>query len=429
MDYPRMFRMSQRFEDRILTDIPETIRKEIDRLNPSELIRPNQSVAVAVGSRGIDNHGLIVKSVIDELLALDAKPFIVTAMGSHGGATDEGQAAILAGYGITEETMGVPVRSSMDVIQIGTTDFGMPVFFGRIASEADHIVLVNRIKPHTRFAGEIESGMLKMMAIGLGKRIGAETYHRNFVHYSFDRVVRSVYKIVMQEMPIAFGIGIIENGYQQTAEIKAIGRDNIEQEERELLRMSRAWCPKLPFDDVDLLIIDEIGKDISGAGMDTSVTGLKKIFCPELVHSLPRVNKIFVRDLSKGTGGNAMGLGLADFTTKRLVDKIDFNSFYTNALTAQNLRGAKIPMFFKTDKEVLDAAFKSFGLIEPRNAKILWIKNTLQISEVEASISYRDRARTRPDITLLSEPRFLEFLPDGNLPDFVLSGEAAYQTV
>ncbi len=429
MDYPRMFRMSQRFEDRILTDIPKTIRKEIGRLNPDTLIRPNQTVAVAVGSRGIDNHGLIVKSAIEELLALGAKPFIVTAMGSHGGATAEGQAAILAGYGITEENMGVPVRSSMDTIRIGTTDFGMPVFFDRIASEADRIVLINRIKPHTRFAGEIESGLLKMMAIGLGKRAGAETCHRNFVHYSFDQVVRSVYKIVMQEMPIAFGIGIIENGYQQTAEIKAIDRDRIEAEERELLRMSRAWCPKLPFDDVDLLIIDEIGKNISGAGMDTNVTGLKKIFCPELVHSLPHVDKIFVRDLSEGSGGNAMGLGLADFTTKRLVDKIDFNAFYTNARTAQNVRGAKIPMFFNTDKEVLDAAFESFGLIEPRNAKILRIKNTLQISELEASIAYLDRVKNRPDITLLNEPRVLQLLSDGNLPNFVFSKEAAYQTV
>lgn len=416
MQYPKMFRIHQRFEDHYVEDIPGTVRDEVGKLQPDRLIKPGQSVAVAVGSRGIANHSEIVKCVVLELQALGAVPYIVPAMGSHGGGTAEGQRAVLAMRGITEEAIGVPIKSSMDVIQLGTTDFEMPVFFDRYASEADHIVLVNRVKPHTRFAGRIESGLMKMMAIGLGKRQGASIYHQAFAHYSFDQVVRSIYEMVRQRMPIAFGVAILENGYQQTAQITAISANDIVAIEQDLLIQARAWCPRLPFNDVDLLIIDEIGKDISGAGMDTGVTGLKKIFCPEIANEMPQVQRIFVRELTEGSRGNAMGLGLADFTTKRLVDQIDLQATYTNAVTGQNLRGAVIPVHFTTDMDVLNAAFAMIGSVEPEQAKVVWIKNTLNLSEVEVSVAYLQRVCHRTDLTVLTELRSLAVEADGNLP-------------
>jgi hypothetical protein len=418
MEFPKFFRLGVQFEERRISDIPTTLQSEIHKLAPEHLILPGQTVAVAVGSRGIDRHHVIVKTVVDELRRLGALPYIVPAMGSHGGGTAVAQAQILADYGISEDAMGVPVRSGMEVVELGRTEFGMPVYFDHHAAQADRVVLINRIKPHTRFSGVIESGLMKMMAIGLGKKTGAATYHKFFAHYSFDMVVRAIYQVVSRQTPVAFGVAVIENGYQQTAELHAIPMAEIETVESELLHRARAWCPKLPFEQVDLLIIDEIGKDISGAGMDTNVTGLKKIFVKELSFSPPFVDKIFVRDLSLGTKGNAMGLGLADFTTRRLVDKVDFAATYTNAITGMNLRGAKLPIFMDNDRQILDAAFRSLGLKAPADAKVLWIKNTLQLGQVEASIAYRDLARHRPDITLISEPRSLCFDADDNLPLF-----------
>ncbi|MDP6775160.1 MAG: lactate racemase domain-containing protein, partial [Candidatus Latescibacteria bacterium] len=276
MDYPQMFRIRQHFDAPRLDDIPEAVRSEIQKLDPGRTIKAGQSVAISVGSRGIANLDTIVKTVVGEMRGLGAEPFIVPAMGSHGGGTAEGQAEVLARYGITEATVGAPVRSSMDVIEIGTTDFGMPVYFDKIASEADHVVVVNRIKPHTGFIGEIESGLMKMMLIGLGKHHGASIYHRAIIHHSFDKIVRVVGTMVREKMPIAFGVATLENGYEETAQITAVPAPDFESVEKELLVKAKTWCPRLPFDEVDLLIIDEMGKEISGSGMDTNVIGRKR---------------------------------------------------------------------------------------------------------------------------------------------------------
>ena len=424
MDYPQMFRIRQHFDAPRVDDVPAAVRSEIQKLDPGRSIKAGQSVAISVGSRGIANLDRIVKTVVEEMRGLGAEPFIVPAMGSHGGGTAEGQAEVLARYGITEEAVGAPVRSSMEVIEIGTTDFGMPVYFDKNASEADHVVVVNRIKPHTGFTGEIESGLMKMVLIGLGKHQGAAIYHRAIIHHSFDKIVRIVGTMVREKMPIAFGVATLENGYDETAQIAAVPVSDFETAEKELLVKAKAWCPRLPFEEADLLIIDEMGKEISGAGMDTNVIGRKRSDRRAMEGETPRVLRIFVRDLTETTHGNAVGIGVAEFTTDRLVAKIDLQTTYVNAITGQAVSVAAIPMHFPTDREVLDVALESIGLIEAPDARVLWIKNTLDLGEVEASSAYLSAAKERADLEVLTDPRVLAVGDDGNLPPFEVFAKA-----
>ena len=414
--YPQMFRIRQHFDAPRVDDIAGTVRDEIARINPSSTIKPGQTVAVAAGSRGVANINTIVKTVVEEMKAIGAVPYIVPAMGSHGGGTAEGQTQVLAEYGITEGAMGCPIKSSMDVIQIGVSDFDMPIYFDKHASEADHIVVVNRIKPHTGFAGEIESGLMKMMLIGLGKHKGASVYHRAIIHHSFDKVVRLVGKVVREEMPITFGVATLENGYDETALIEAIPAADFEEREKVLQAKSKEWCPSLPFDDIDLLIIDEMGKNISGSGMDTNVIGRKRNDRRAMGDETPRVLRIFVRDLTEVTHGNATGIGMAEFTTRRLVDKIDYHATYTNVITGQHVSAGAIPLHCDTDAEILDIALESIGLIAPEDARVLWIPNTLDLGEVEASEAYLSQADIRDDLEILTDLRPLETEADGNLP-------------
>jgi hypothetical protein len=411
-----MFRIRQHFDAPRVDDIAGTVRDEIARINPSSTIKPGQTVAIAAGSRGVANIDTIVKTVVEEMKAIGAVPYIVPAMGSHGGGTAEGQTQVLAEYGITEGAMGCPIKSSMDVIQIGVSDFGMPIYFDKHASEADHVIVVNRIKPHTGFAGEIESGLMKMMLIGLGKHKGASVYHRAIIHHSFDKIVRLVGKVVREEMPITFGIATLENGYDETALIEAIPAADFEEREKVLQAISKEWCPSLPFDDVDLLIIDEMGKNISGSGMDTNVIGRKRNDRRAMGDETPRVLRIFVRDLTEVTHGNATGIGMAEFTTRRLVDKIDYHATYTNVITGQHVSAGAIPLHCDTDAEVLDIALESIGLIAPEDARVLWIPNTLDLGEVEASEAYLAQADIRDDLEILTGLRPLETEADGNLP-------------
>lgn len=416
MEYPEMFRIRQILDAPTLSDVPQAVRDEIQTIRPGQKIHSGDSVALAVGSRGIANIDTIVKTVVEEVQALGAQPYIVPAMGSHGGGTAEGQIDVLAGYGITEGTMGIPIRSSMEVIQIDMTDFGMPVYFDKNASEADHVVVINRVKPHTGFAGEIESGLMKMMLIGLGKHKGALVYHRAIIHHSFDKIVRTVGRIVREKMPIAFGVAILENGYDETAQITVLDSDDFEEGEKELQKQAKVWCPKLPFEEADLLIIDEMGKNISGTGMDTNVIGRKQNDRIAVGNERPRLLRIFVRDLTEATHGNATGIGLAEFTTDRLVGKMDKNATYINAMTGQHVSAASTPMHYPTDREVLEVALRSIGLVEPHEAKVLWIRNTLDLGEIEASICYLAETEQRSDLEVVSEPRPLDVGPDGNLP-------------
>ena len=414
--YPQMFRIRQHFDAPRVDDIAGTVRDEIAKINPSSVIKPGQTVAITAGSRGVANIDTIIKTIVEEMKTIGAVPYIVPAMGSHGGGTAEGQTQVLAGYGITEGTMGCPIKSSMDVVQIGVSDFGMPIYFDKHASEADHVIVVNRVKPHTGFAGEIESGLMKMMLIGLGKHKGASVYHRAIIHHSFDKIVRLVGKVVREEMPITFGVATLENGYDETALIEAIPAADFEEREKVLQAKSKEWCPSLPFDDVDLLIIDEMGKNISGSGMDTNVIGRKRNDRRAMGDETPRALRIFVRDLTEATHGNATGIGMAEFTTKRLVDKIDYHATYTNVITGQHVSAGAVPLHCDTDTEVLDIALESIGLIAPEDARVLWIPNTLDLGEVEASEAYLAQADIRDDLEILSGLRPLETEADGNLP-------------
>ena len=418
MEYPRMFRLKQHFDAPTLDDVYGSVRAEIQKLDPGSKISAGQTVAVAAGSRGIANIDTIVKATVDEMKAIGAEPFIVPAMGSPGGGTAEGQADVLRGYGIHEESMGCPIKSSMEVDQIGTSDFGMPIYFDKNASEADHVVVVNRVKPHTGFAGEIESGLMKMMLIGLGKHKGASVYHRAIIHHSFDKIVRLVGRVVREKMPIAFGVVTLENGYDETAEVHAVDAPDFEEIEKQLQVKAKDWCPKLPFEDVDLLIIDEMGKDISGAGMDTNVIGRKRNDRRAMDGETPRVLRIFVRARTKKTHGNATGIGMAEFTTTRLVDKIDKHATYTNVITGQHVSAGAVPQHYQTDRKVLDIALESIGLIEIPAARVLWIKNTLDLGEVEASVAYLDQVEDRDDLEIISDPREMTTGDDNNLPAF-----------
>ena len=417
MALPKMIRVKRHFEAPVVTDLPATIRAELDAINAPSIVRRGDSVAVATGSRGVANIDIAVKATIDYLKGIGAKPFVVPAMGSHGGATAEGQCSVLEHYGITEETVGVPIKATMDVVEIGQTADGLPVFLDRYASEADHIVPINRIKAHTDFNGSIESGLMKMMVIGLGKQKGANMYHRAFFQYSFEHVIATVGGLVLGTGKIAFGIGLIENAHEHTAKVAALRADELIRRERELLIESKDLMGRLPFDTLDLLIVDWMGKNISGTGMDTNVIGrMMQNFEPE--PEKPAILRIFVRDLTDESDGNATGVGLADFATTRLVEKYDRHSTYMNGITALGPQKSKIPFYYDTDREAIEVALSTVGLTPPEQTRVVRVENTLKLTEVDVSEALLDDAKLRSDLEVIGELRSFEFDSDGNLVMF-----------
>lgn len=417
MPYPRMLKVRQHFEAPTLKDIPAAIGQEVAGLDLSRL-KPGQSVAISVGSRGIDNIALIIKTLVEELKGRGARPFLVPAMGSHGGGIAENQRALIEGYGVTEAYTGAPIRATMETVQVGATEDGVPVFFDKYASEADHVVVVGRVKPHTGFVGEIESGLHKMMLIGLGKHRGAALYHQAIVHYSFDRIVRSVGKTVIERCKVLMGLGIVENPYDQTALIKAVAPGEFAEREKELLILARKWMPRLPFEQVDLLIVDAIGKNISGAGMDTNVIGRKFNDHGAAEKEFPKVTRIFVRDLTEETHGNASGIGIAEYTHQRVIDKMDRQFTYINCMTGNHPSAAAIPIYYDTDRKVLDAALRTVGLVEPQNARVVRIHNTLQVGEVLVSEAHLPQIHKRGDLEITAPAREMEFDERGDLLPF-----------
>jgi len=414
MALPRMVRVKQRFEGPRVHDIPRAVRETIASLHLAERVKPGQRVAITAGSRGIANIDQITKAVVGELKALGLQPFIVPTMGSHGEATSEGQLKVLEHYGIIEATMGCPITSSMEVVQIGEVK-GIPVLCDKNAWGADHIAVVARIKTHTDFDAEIESGLFKMMAIGLGKQRGAEHYHRAGHHYSYAEVFPLVGNTVLETGHILFGLGIVENGYDETAKVRAMLPKDFEEGEKALLREAKVWMARLPFDALDLLIVDEMGKNISGAGMDTNVVGRPFV---QKVLDRPKVRRLFVRDLTPESGGNAVGVGMADLTTRRLVNKINYKALYMNAITSGVPEGAKVPMAFETDREAIQVALKMIGLTPPEQARIVRIKNTLQLTEMDVSEALLSEIGAHERLSVATEPAVLVFDDKGNLPTF-----------
>ncbi len=416
MTFPRMLRIRQHFDAPTVADIPAAVREEIANLNLSERVQQGQTVAVSVGSRGIHHIALITKSLVEELKALGLKPFLVPAMGSHGAGIAEKQQAIIEGYGVTEEYIGAPIKASMETVQVGETEDGVPVFFDKHAYEADHVAVVGRIKPHTDFVGEIESGLHKMMLIGLGKHKGAALYHQAIVHYSFDRIIRSVGQTVIDQCGVLLGLGIVENQYDKTALLKGVAPEEFAEREKELLVLAKKWMPRLPFDQVDLLIVDEIGKDISGAGMDTNIVGRKFHDNHAAEKEYPKVTRILVRGLTPETHGNASGIGTAEYAHKRAVEEMDREMTYINCMTGNHPSGAHIPLYFDTDRICIEKALQTVGLRAPGEERILRIHNTLDLGELLISEVYLPEIEKRDDLSIVAEAREMEFDANGDLP-------------
>ena len=418
MEYPHMIRVRQTFDNTKLDNISEEMITQLADLKLKSAIKPGQSVAVACSSRGIDNYGVIVKAVITYLKQLKLEPFIIPAMGSHGAATAAGQKRVLAHLGIVEENVGAPIRSSLDVMPIGKTEDDLTVYLDKLASAADHIVLINRIKKHTEFEHEFESGLLKMMAIGLGKQEGAAAYHEAMLSLGYPRVILTVARKIMQSANVLFGVGVVENGYGQTAQI-GIGRsDDILDMEKSLFKKARQFAPALPFDKADILIIDEMGKDISGTGFDTKVVGRIGLPLVAAEPTIPRIKRIMVCDLTEGSEGNAVGVGIVDIITQRLLDKIDMDALNINTITGVCPEMGKIPLTMKNDRDAVEIAIKCVGLIPNNKLKIMRIKNTALLSDVDVSEAYQEDLAKRSDIEVVGGKRTIEFDTHGNLLPF-----------
>ena len=418
----KLIQIKQKFSSHSIEDIAERIKSEMANLKLDKRVKPGDSIAITAGSRGITDINMITRTVIDELIKLKGRPFIIPAMGSHGGATVSGQLNVLAGYGITEEKMGAPIKAAMEVMKVGEDKSGIPVYLDKNVIDADHVVAINRIKPHTRFAGEIESGLIKMLLVGLGKDVGARVYHRAIMKNTFDRIVESVLPIVLSKLSVLFGLAIVENAYGKVADIKAMMGEDIIKEEPRLKKRSFELMAKLPFSNIDLLIIDNMGKDISGTGMDTNIIERKDENSSKTANVNAGITRIFVRDLTPNSHGNACGIGLADFTTQKLVNKINFQETYINCVTALRPEGAKIPMTFESDKDAIEAAVSTCGIENAGNMKIVWIKSTLDLEKVIVSDGYLDDLSGRNDLEQISSARKITFDSSGNLPLFDMWG-------
>jgi hypothetical protein len=405
----------------LVKDIRGTVESELKKLSLEKKVKPGQRVAITAGSRGVANIAEILRATADFLKSLGARPFIFPAMGSHGGATAAGQLALLAHYQITETSMEVPILASMEAAEIGKTEDGVPVYVDRHALEADQIVVVNRIKPHTKFKAPIESGLMKMMAIGMGKQRGADYYHKAALHYTFYKIIVDAGRVVLKKTPVLCGLGTVENGYDETAMIVGLRPEEIEREEERLLTEAKRMMPRLPFDEIDLLIVDEIGKDISGVGIDPNVTGRNRDLIGVFPHPT-NAKRIFVRDLTDHSNGNATGIGLVDITTNRLVNKINYQAMYMNTITGISLEKAAVPMHFETDREAIEVALGSIGLTPPEESRIVRIRNTLHLDEVEVSEVYEKDVRKRPDLEILEGPNPMIFDAQSNLPALKVKG-------
>ncbi len=414
MPYPEMFAVRQKFPREREIDVPAAVRRELRGRVDRTRVKPGARVAVTAGSRGICNIALILKTVIEVLRDAGAEPFIFPAMGSHGGATAEGQAGVLAHYGITAETMGCPVLSSMAATRIGQSPEGVPVFLDKHASEADHVVVVNRVKAHTEFKGEIESGIMKMLLIGMGKQEGAGVYHKAFADYGFDRLVERLAQVAIEGAKVLCALAIVENAYDETALIRGLLPREIVSSERALLRKAKELAPRLPFDDVDVLIVDEMGKNVSGSGMDTNVIGrFYNLVARE--PEKPRIKRIFVRDLTAESLGNATGIGLADFAHRRLVDKVDARATAANCLTASNPEKGRVPIICESDREGVDYCLATIGLTRPEDARVIRVRDTLHLTELDLSRALALQAAGRHDLQFLSGPAPMEFDSRGSL--------------
>lgn len=417
MIIPDMAEARLLFDQPTLSDYRQEIRDELERKKLGSRIRKGQRIAVTAGSRGIANIPGILATVVEEIRKAGGEPFLVPSMGSHGDATPEGQVEVLSSLGVTEESVGAPILSSMEVDPVGEIEGGITVYLDRYALQADGIFVVNRVKPHTDFKAEIESGLLKMLAIGLGKQKGAEMIHWH-KYDGYHRVLPEAGKLIAESTNVVMGLAVLENAHHETALVKALLPEEFAQEEKKLLETAKKLLPRLPFRELDVLIVEEIGKEISGVGMDTNVTG--RFWMPdEEDPGAPKIGKIVVLDLSPETHGNAIGIGLADLTTVRAADKIDRHQTYVNCLTQGSGETGKIPPALPNDKEAIATAIRICGPVNPQEARVVRIKNTQDLDQIWISEALAEEVKKDPSykevIELLGEPRTMQFDVMGTL--------------
>ena len=412
---PDMFRAEQAFDKSHIepSEIPSVVRKELSRPEIADTIRPGMSIAITAGSRGVANVDTITRAIVDFCKERGAAPFIVPAMGSHGGATAEGQAQLLEGYGITAETMGCPVRSSMETVLLGYSEFGKPVYQDKNAHEADGIIVSCRIKPHNAFRGTYESGICKMMVVGLGKQKGAESVHSDGLG-NMARNLPANARVVLENSNILFAIPTIENAYDETALIEAVPKERIMEREPELLQFAFKNMPSILVGEADVLIVDSMGKNYSGTGVDPNISGT---WSTEFGKGGLKVKRTCFLDLTDCSHGNANGMGLADFITKRMFDKLDPEMIYPNCFTSTVIRSGMMPPVVATDKEAIQACILTANQIDKKRPRIVRIKNTLHVGRIMLSeVYYEDvRAGKYPGLTALDEPAPLVFDEDENL--------------
>lgn len=408
---PRMAAVRQVFDSDHIEDIPGEMRRELSREAVRAKIRPGMRIAITAGSRGIDHLAVIIRELVSFLKEQGALPFVIPAMGSHGGATAQGQLAIVHEYGVTEEFVGCPVLATMEVVKIGELDDGRPIFINRLAAEADGIISLNRIKAHTAFRGSYESGVMKMLTIGLGCQQGAEVCHRQGILHLGENVEKFAFGI-LKNANVLLGVGIIENAYDQTAVIRVMTGEEIPAVEPELLKLAKARmaCLKLP--QVDVLIVDRIGKDISGEGMDPNIAG--RFIVPTIQGGI-QATRIGILDITEKTLGNVVGLGMADTCSKRVVERMSREATYPNSLTSTVTSLCKIPMYFDTQKETIQATIKMTPGKAPEEITMIRIRDTLSMDTIWVSENLIPAVENMPDMQLLTEPEALQFDADGNL--------------
>ena len=408
---PRFVKVKQIFPHPPEVDVAAEIRRQIKEKNLLGSLQKGARIAIAVGSRGISNLPLAVKVLGEEVRAAGGDPFIVPAMGSHAGATAAGQADLLRIMGFTEEKVGMPINSCMDVVELGKTESGMPVLIDRIAWEADGIIITNRIKPHNCFRGPYECGLVKMITIGLGKQKGAEIAH----NLGFGKMAEHVPEIAfeaMKKIKLLFALGMVENAFHETSTIALLRPEEIKTEEPKLLDMAGKLRANIYFDSLDTLIIDEIGKEIAGTGFDTNVVGRYPL--PQMSGG-PSIHRIAVLDISEKSNGYGGGLGLADFTTNRAAEKFDFTKTYPNLLTATLPSGYRIPMILPNDKQAIQSCIKTSNLMDRSQVRIARIHNTMCLSEIEVSENIVPELKGDSRFEILTEPYELPFDAKGNL--------------
>jgi hypothetical protein len=409
-----MYRVEWQPETPPAVNVRKVLEKEWARCMEKITIRPGDRIAVGVGSRKIPDLPQIVTDVVARLKHAGAIPFILPAMGSHGGGTAAGQTAVLAELGIVETVIGVPVKAAMEVVKLDEVA-GIPVYMNRLAHEADGLVLINRIKPHTDFTGPVESGIIKMLVIGLGSRTGADAYHKAAMEKGFSHVLMTIGRHLLASSRFLFGVALVENRHHEICELSLGTAEEMEPLERRLLKTARTCLPALPLDTIDLLIVDEMGKDISGAGLDPNVIGGKGTCAWSDDRPVPDITRIFVRDLTDATRGNAMGLGRLDVATQKLVDKIDMQTTAVNAITACCPEDCKVPLTVATEKEAVAAALMTLRAYTPEDLKVVHIKNTRDLASMRVSKGCLPELETRADVRIVSEGSPMAFDETGRL--------------